>query len=264
MNTTYLWLYGVPVFVTWTVIAMMSLIKRFFTNKSIHKAWTQAWHLSIWLCLIAHFAVRGFLFIHEPRAVIGPIALELAVGLSLAGVWTLVNKSLLRPQTAEFEDAKLLMTWIQMSEQIVPKKLIPLLKVGPQIFPHTRGCDMPCLCLSQELLDSLSENGQRYLFAHYLFYFREGHNRYKRLLNFGLIILWYNPFMQIIGFMMSRDFNRICDQLSLEFFGKSHAGNYGMTLIHAFDTHGPSHPLLSRIYREVSTKHLKWRIEQLS
>lgn len=264
MNLTYIWLYGVPITVTLTVIAVMSLTKRMSAKKSISNAWTQAWHMSIWLCLLAHYGVRAVLLLQEPRSVLGPIALELTVALSLAGVWTLVNKSLLRPQTTEFEDAKLLMTWIHMSEKIVPKKLIPLLKVGPQIFPHTRGCDMPSLCLSQELLDSLSENGKRYLFAHYLFYFREGHNRYKRLLNFGIIVLWYNPLMQIIGFMMSRDFNQICDNLSLEYFGRSHAGNYGMTLIHAFDTHGPRNPLLSRVYRELSTKHLKWRIEQLS
>lgn len=263
MAFPYLQLYLLPVIVSLVFLLLSYPIRAIFMANQWLRQFIQYWHVAIWGCIISHFGVRLYYLTKRPEEILTYVMVEVLVTALVIFLWQMLNRILLKPATKEFYEASIMIRWIQMSEAIVPRRSISLQRVASNVFPHTRGCETPSLCVSKELLNSLSENGQNYFFAYYLYHIRENHHRYRRLFNFCFICQWYNPLLQVINVLINRDSNLICDQLTLEHFGSGHAGNYGLTLIHTFESHEPANPVISKIYRKATTKHLKWRIGKI-
>lgn len=264
MSFPYFQLYLLPIVVTFILVILSYPVGAMLRLNDKFRYFSQYWHVAVWLCILSHFGVRGYYLWRSPSDIWSYLTMEFLVTVLVVSLWLMLNLLLLRPKGKEFYEAEILIRWIQMSESIMPRRSISLHRVGANVFPHTRGCEEPCFCISKELLSSLSENGQNYLFAHFLYHIKENHHRYKRLFNFCFVCQWYNPLLHVMSVHINRDFNQITDQLTLEHFGRSHAGNYGLTLIHTFESHEPMNPVMSKLYRKATTKHLKWRIGRMN
>lgn len=264
MDYTWLWIYIIPIMAS-VVIGLLDIFARNVLRHTDNKPFlSQMWHVFIWVLILSHVLPRVYLFLKVPYVAAVLILSEIVVSVVGGSIWHVLYKKLLRPLPTELNEADLLLKWTQLCTEILPKKSVPLLQVNTKIMPHTRGCDNPMFCISNDLMDTLSDTGQRYIMAHYLFHIRCRHHKFKRLFNACFVLLWYNPILHVIKMMLQRDFDEVSDYLTIQHFGKNHAGSYGMTLIHTYDLHGPEHPWLSMLYRRVGTNHLKERIARLT
>lgn len=264
MNFNWLLIYIVPM--TASVLALMTsiLVGKVARSRGRIETVSSLWHCLIWVLLLSHIIPRLYLLTADFNLALALIGLELMVTLLVAGGWHVLGKKYLRTEAVEFYEADMLLKWTDLCGDILPKKSIPIFKSGKQIPPHTRGCENPVFCVSQDLLETLSDTGQRYIMAHFLYHIKCRHHQYKRLFNFAFVLMWYNPLLHLVHMLLHRDFNEVSDQLTLAHFGKNHAGSYGMTLIHTYDLHGPKHPILAMAYRRLGNNHLKVRIARLS
>lgn len=264
MYFNWLWIYILPIGMA-VVVGLIDLLARRLVRRTGDKRiLSTLWHILIWLLILSHLLTRAYLLWVDTYFGASIIGLEILVSILGGGVWHSLHKKYLRPTPLEFYEADLVLKWTQLCTEILPKKSIPLFQTSNRILPHTRGCENPVFCISFDLLDTLSDTGQRYIMAHYLFHIKCRHHQFKRLFNFSFALMWYNPLLHVINMMLQRDFDEVSDFLTIHHFGKNHAGSYGMTLIHTYDLHGPEHPLLSMLYRRVGTNHLKERIARLN
>lgn len=264
MQFNWLWIYILPIAAA-LVIGFLDLLARRYTRENEDKIiLSSLWHIWIWVLILSHVIPRIYLLWNDASLAISLISLEIAVSIIGGGIWHSLHKFYLRPKPLEFYEAEFVLKWTQLCHEILPKKSIPLFQINHRVLPHTRGCENPVFCISHDLLDSLSDTGQRYIMAHYLFHIKCRHHQFKRLFNISFALMWYNPLLHIVNMMLQRDFDEVSDYLTIQHFGKNHAGSYGMTLIHTYDLHGPENPVLSIFYRWVGTNHLKERIARLN
>lgn len=264
MNMSWLLIYIVPIVASVLTLFVDIGIGNFARSRGKTAILSGLWHGLIWFLLLSHLLPRFYLLAADFDLALTLIGLELTVSLMVSGVWYHIGQKYLRTEPVEFYEADLLLKWTQLCQDILPKKSIPIFRSASKIPPHTRGCENPVFCVSHDLLDTLSDTGQRYIMAHFLYHIKCRHHQFKRLFNVAFVLMWYNPLLHMVHMVLHRDFDEVSDYLTLAHFGKNHAGSYGMTLIHTYDLHGPKHPVLASLYRRVGNSHLKVRIARLS
>ncbi|WP_246320482.1 M56 family metallopeptidase [Paenibacillus qinlingensis] len=285
------WILSVSVMATITVVFIM-LIQRI-----LHKRIKPRWHYLMWLLVLVRLLLPWHLesnvsiynwlsypdTIHEinPANEIGTHE-ELAMGDSLANilyqyamyVWVLgivlfaiytfvINRKFvlkITKETRPITDIGILQLFTQSRQLMSIHKPVTLVVSDKLSMPTLFGFRNPCLVIPQSVINSLNHEQLQHVFLHELAHCKRNDIGVNWLMQFLLIIHWFNPVLWYAHQRMREDQEIASDALALSYIEPARREEYGYTLIQLLESYVRPVSVPGNVHLSGNKSQLKRRI----
>lgn len=285
------WILSVSIMATITVVFIM-LIQRI-----LHKRIKPRWHYLMWLLVLVRLLLPWHLesnlsiynwlsypdTIHEiyPADEIRTHE-ELAIGDSLQNilykcamyVWMLgivlfaiytfvINRKFalkITKETRPITDIGILQLFTQSRQLMSIHKPVTLVVSDKLSMPTLFGFRNPCLVIPQSVVNSLNQEQLRHVFLHELAHCKRNDIGVNWLMQFLLIIHWFNPVLWYAHQRMRDDQEIASDALALSYIEPARRDEYGYTLIQLLESYVRPVSVPGNVYLSGNKSQLKRRI----
>ncbi|WP_235550506.1 M56 family metallopeptidase [Paenibacillus sp. Soil750] len=285
------WILSVSIMATITVVFIM-LIQRI-----LHKRIKPRWHYLMWLLVLVRLLLPWHLesnlsiynwlsypdTIYEinPANEIGTHE-ELAIGDSLSNilykyamyVWVLgivlfaiytfvINRKFalkIRKETRPITDIGILQLFTQSRQLMSIHKPVTLVVSDKLSMPTLFGFRNPCLVIPQSVINSLNHEQLRHVFLHELAHCKRNDIGVNWLMQFLLIIHWFNPVLWYAHQRMREDQEIASDALALSYIEPARREEYGYTLIQLLESYVRPISVPGNVHLSGNKSQLKRRI----
>ncbi|KRE92376.1 hypothetical protein ASG89_33265 [Paenibacillus sp. Soil766] len=285
------WILSVSIMATITVVFIM-LIQRI-----LHKRIKPRWHYLMWLLVLVRLLLPWHLesnlsiynwlsypdTIHElDSAVEIGTQEELAVGDSLANilykyamyVWVLgiilfaiytfvINRKFALKVTKEIRpitDIGIVQLFAQSRQLMSIHKPVTLVISDKLSMPTLFGFRNPCLIIPQSVINSLNHEQLRHVFLHELAHCKRNDIGVNWVMQFLLIIHWFNPVLWYAHQRMREDQEIASDALALSYIEPAKREEYGYTLIQLLESYVRPVSVPGNVHLSGNKSQLKRRI----
>ncbi|WP_236288162.1 M56 family metallopeptidase [Paenibacillus allorhizoplanae] len=285
------WILSVSIMATITVVFIM-LIQRI-----LHKRIKPRWHYLMWLLVIvrlllpwhleSHLSIYNWLSYPEtireldPAVAIGTHE-ELAIGDSLSNilykyamyVWVLgivlfaiytfvINRKFalkITKETRPITDNGILQLFTQSHQLMSIHKPVTLVVSNKLSTPTLFGFRNPCLVIPQSVINSLNHEQLRHVFLHELAHCKRNDIGVNWLMQFLLIIHWFNPVLWYAHQRIREDQEIASDALALSYIEPARREEYGYTLIQLLESYVRPVSVPGNVHLSGNKSQLKRRI----
>ncbi|OCT16028.1 hypothetical protein A8709_10450 [Paenibacillus pectinilyticus] len=285
------WIISVSIMATITVMFIM-LIQRV-----LHKRIKPRWHYLMWLLVLVRLLLPWHLesdlsiynwisypdSIHEidSAAAVGTHA-ELAannttenllykyamyiwlLGIVLFGIYTcVINRKFtlkISKETRPITDIGIVQLFAQCQQLMSIHKPVTLVVSDKMSMPTLFGFRNPRLVLPQTAIDSLNKEQLRHVFLHELAHCKRNDIGVNWLMQFLLIIHWFNPVLWYTHQRMREDQEIASDALALSYLEPSTREEYGYTLIQLLENYVRPVSVPGNVHLSGNKSQLKRRI----
>ncbi|MDU0204369.1 MULTISPECIES: M56 family metallopeptidase [Paenibacillus] len=285
------WILSVSVMAAITVVLIM------LTQRVLHKRIKPRWHYLLWLLVMVRLLLPWDLEsdlsiynwiaysggIHEIDSVVqigtqerlaavdsvGTILYRYSMyvwllGIVVFGIYTVViNRKFARKitkETSPITDAGILQLFSRCQELMSVHKPVTLVVSDQLTMPTLFGFWKPRLVIPQRVINSLSQEQLRHIFLHELAHCKRNDIGINWIMQFLLIIHWFNPVLWYANQRMREDQEIASDALALSYLEPAGRDSYGYTLIQLLESYVRPVSVPGNVNLSGSKSQLKRRI----
>lgn len=285
------WILSVSAMAAITVVLIM------LTQRILHKRIKPRWHYLMWLLVMVRLllpwdlesdlSIYNWLSyshgIHEidsevqigtPEGLaavdsVGAILYRYSIyvwllGISIFGLYTwVINRKFalkITKQTTPITDIGILQLFTQCQRLMSVHKRVTLVVSDQLTMPTLFGLWNPRLVLPQRVMDSLDQEQIRHIFLHELAHCKRNDIAINWIMQFLLIIHWFNPVLWYANQRMREDQEIASDALALSYLEPAKWANYGYTLIQLLESYTRPVSVPGNVNLSGSKSQLKRRI----
>jgi bla regulator protein BlaR1 len=285
------WILSVSVMAAITVVLIM------LTQRILHKRIKPRWHYLMWLLVMVRLLLPWDLEsdlsiynwisysngIHEIDSAVqigtqeglaavdsvGTILYRYSIyvwllGIILFGLYTFViNRKFalkITKETSPITDIGILQLFTQCQKLMSVHKPVNLVVSDQLTMPTLFGFWNPRLVIPQRVINSLDQEQIRHIFLHELAHCKRNDIGINWIMQFLLIIHWFNPVLWYANQRMREDQEIASDALALSYLEPAKRENYGYTLIQLLETYTRPVSVPGNVNLSGSKSQLKRRI----
>lgn len=257
-----------------SVMAAITAVLILLTQRILHKRIKPRWHYLMWLLVMVRLllpwdlesdlSIYNWLSysggIHEIDSVVqigaqerlaavdsvGTILYRYSMyvwllGIAVFGIYTLViNRRFaqkITKETTPMTDTGILQLFSQCQKLMSVHKPITLVVSDQLTMPTLFGFWKPRLVIPQSVINSLSQEQLRHIFLHELAHCKRNDIGINWIMQFLLIIHWFNPVLWYANQRMREDQEIASDALALSYLEPAGRDSYGYTLIQLLESY---------------------------
>ncbi|WP_204787587.1 M56 family metallopeptidase [Paenibacillus oryzisoli] len=280
-----------------STMATITVVFIMLIQRILHNRIKPRWHYLMWLLVLvrlllpwrleSHFSIYNWLSypesIHEfdpvvaigmHEAMAGPdapwsflykyaIAIWL-LGIALFAIYTcVINHKFLQKITKEtrtITDISITQLFAQCHQLMSIHKPVALVVSDKLSMPTLFGFWKPCLVIPQSAINSLNQEQLRHVFLHELAHCKRNDIGVNWLMQFLLIIHWFNPVLWYAHQRMREDQEIASDALALSYIEPAKREEYGHTLIQLLEIYVRPVSVPGNVHLSGNKSQLKRRI----